>query len=268
MPKLSIITVNFNNFIGLKKTIDSVFNQTFSDYEYIIIDGGSIDGGKEYIQKHASNFVYWVCEKDNGVYDAMNKGIKHAKGDYLLFLNSGDYLTDNNALNKVFSIHSSKDIIYCDLFWEKDGQLIYQPYPDVLSFEHFIVKELPHQASFIRRELFFRVGLYDEDYRIIADWKFFILAVLKHNSSYEHIEYPVSVCDRKGISCDPLNAETIKRGRNEIINRHFSVFLHDYENLIETRKHLASLQNELSQLKMNLGFRMHNHIKRIIKGGN
>jgi glycosyltransferase involved in cell wall biosynthesis len=268
MPKLSIITVNYNNLQGLKKTVKSVLVQIFTDFEFILVDGGSHDGSKEFIKAHANHFSFWVSEKDNGVYDAMNKGIQQANGDYLLFLNSGDYLTDNNALNKVFSIHSSKDIIYCDLFWEIDGQRIYQPYPDVLSFEHFIVKELPHQASFIRRELFSRLGLYDDAYRIIADWKFFILAVLKYNCSCEHIEYPVSVCDRKGISCDPLNAKTIKRGRNEIINRYFSVFLNDYEILIKTRKDLVCLQNELSELKMNFGFRMHNRIKRIIKGGN
>ena len=268
MPKLSIITVNYNNLQGLKKTVESVLAQTFTDLEYILIDGGSDDGSKEFIEAHANHFSFWVSEKDRGVYEAMNKGIQQANGAYLLFLNSGDYLTDNNALNKVLSIHSSKDIIYCDLFWETDGQRIYQPYPDVLSFEYFIVKELPHQASFISRELFSRVGLYDDTCRIIADWKFFILAVLKYNCSCEHIEYPVSVCDRKGISCDPLNAETIKSGRNEIINRYFSVFLNDYENLIKTRKDLVALQNELSQLNRNPGFRMHNRIKRIIKGGN
>lgn len=266
MPKLSIITVNYNNCQGLKKTAESVFAQTFPDYEYIIIDGGSDDGSEEYIEQHAERFSYRVCEKDYGVYDAMNKGIKKATGEYLLFLNSGDYLTGNDTLSKVFSMNSSKDIIYCDLFWEVDGERFYQPYPSELNFEHFINKELPHQASFIRRELFSLVGLYDTTYRIIADWKFFILSILKHNCSYEHLEVPVSVCDRNGISCDPQNTDEIKKGRNEIIQENFSIFLNDHKNLTKTRKELENLQNQFSQIRMNFGYRIYSRIKRMIKG--
>ena len=88
--KLSIITINYNNREGLKKTINSVINQTFRDFEYILIDGGSEDGSKEIILQHEAQFSYWRSEKDHGIYNAMNKGILAAKGDYLLFLNSGD----------------------------------------------------------------------------------------------------------------------------------------------------------------------------------
>src|SRR5690242_21925905 len=98
--KLSIITVNFNNAAGLQRTMDSAFHQTFTDYEYVIIDGGSTDGSKDLIKNHANKLVYWVSEKDNGVYQAMNKGIVRAKGDYLLFLNSGDYLLHERILDE------------------------------------------------------------------------------------------------------------------------------------------------------------------------
>ena len=101
MPKLSIITVNLNKAKGLQKTIESVIFQTFTDYEYIIIDGGSTDGSKQIIEQYADKITYWVSEPDSGIYNGMNKGIKVAKGEYCLFLNSEDYLLSNEILQNV-----------------------------------------------------------------------------------------------------------------------------------------------------------------------
>ena len=98
MPKLSIITVNLNNCIGLQKTFDSLFEQIFKDFEQIVIDGGSTDGSRELIETNVDKISYWVSEKDSGIYNAMNKGIIKATGDYLLFLNSGDHLLHKNIL--------------------------------------------------------------------------------------------------------------------------------------------------------------------------
>ena len=89
--KLSIITVNLNNLEGLKKTYESVVCQTFTDYEWLVIDGGSTDGSREFIEEHQDKFAYWCSEPDKGIYNAMNKGIVRAKGEYLNFMNSGDY---------------------------------------------------------------------------------------------------------------------------------------------------------------------------------
>ena len=108
--KLSIITINYNNLAGLQKTIESVVSQTFRDFEWIVIDGGSVDGSRELIERYANSFSYWVSEPDKGIYNAMNKGIVVAKGDYLLFLNSGDWLCDEMALERSFSHHPTKDI--------------------------------------------------------------------------------------------------------------------------------------------------------------
>ncbi len=112
MVKLSIITVNLNNSAGLRKTIESIVKQTFKDFEYIIIDGGSTDGSAEVIKEFADKITYWVSEPDKGIYNAMNKGILHAKGEYLLFLNSGDWLADDDLLSKVFCEPRTADIIY------------------------------------------------------------------------------------------------------------------------------------------------------------
>ena len=109
---LSIITVNLNNRDGLLRTIESVISQTFKDFEWIVIDGGSTDGSKELIEQYADHFAYWVSEPDTGIYNAMNKGIKMAKGEYMQFLNSGDFLRSSTILYDVFSIMPKADIIY------------------------------------------------------------------------------------------------------------------------------------------------------------
>ena len=111
---LSIITINYNNLEGLKKTIESVCSQTYRDYEWIVIDGGSTDGSRELIEENKSHIHYWVSEPDNGIYHAMNKGIAQAKGDYCQFLNSGDYYIAPNTLQQVFSHDELADVNYGD----------------------------------------------------------------------------------------------------------------------------------------------------------
>ena len=110
--KLSIITVNLNNKTGLEKTVKSVCSQTFEEFEFIIIDGGSTDGSLDIIKRYEDNISCWVSEQDKGVYNAMNKGIKMAKGEYLQFLNSGDSLINSDVLNKVFKENKTEDIIF------------------------------------------------------------------------------------------------------------------------------------------------------------
>jgi len=102
MFNLSIITVNLNNEVGLSKTIESVQNQTYRDYEYIIIDGGSIDGSLNILNEYSQIFTHWVSEPDSGIYDAMNKGIKFAKGEWIIFMNSGDFFANKNVLENIF----------------------------------------------------------------------------------------------------------------------------------------------------------------------
>ena len=101
--KLSIITINYNNRDGLQKTIDSVVSQTYKNFEWIIIDGGSTDGSKELIEQYQDHCAYWCSEPDKGIYNAMNKGIEKAIGDYSLFLNSGDRLHDDTVIDKIVS---------------------------------------------------------------------------------------------------------------------------------------------------------------------
>src|SRR5476651_1326552 len=115
--KLSIITINFNNAVGLKKTIESLIKQQYREFQFIIIDGGSVDSSVDIIKEYADVIDYWVSEPDTGIYQAMNKGIREANGKYLMFLNSGDYLFENTTLQKMAPILCGEDIVYGNLMF-------------------------------------------------------------------------------------------------------------------------------------------------------
>ena len=148
------------------------------------------------------NINYSVSERDSGIYNAMNKGIQVANGEFLLFLNSGDKLIDENVLEKIIPLlDSSTSIYYGNLIYSSNGvpKILNTP-PDELSFNFFLNNSLPHPACFIKRELFFKYFLYNESLRIISDWEFFIYVICKMNESYKHIDYTISDFDDSGIS--------------------------------------------------------------------
>ncbi len=227
--KLSIITVNLNNRGGLQKTIDSVVPQTFRDFEWIVIDGGSTDGSKELIEQYADHFAYWVSEPDKGIYNAMNKGIKLAKGEYLQFLNSGDWLHDNNVLKDVFSLEWRADIIYCDYEFFTGDQLFTQEFtPEILKLSYLINHWIGHNASFIKRILFDNCP-YDEKYTIASDWKFFIQQAIL-GKTFLHHPIIVSCLDNTGISV--TNQEKVIQERHDIITSTIpQCILYDIEDL-------------------------------------
>lgn len=194
--KLSVITINYNNRDGLRQTIESVVGQTFRDFEYIVIDGGSTDGSVDVIKEYADKIDYWVSEKDNGIYNAMNKGVAVAHGEYTQFLNSGDYLCDKDELEKVFAHNFTEDIVCGNIVTEKGGRL---NAPQKVTMEYFIKGSLPHPSSFIKRELFF-THPYEEQYKISGDWEFFVYHLIVKNVSYKAIDMNVTVFDTNGIS--------------------------------------------------------------------
>ena len=212
--KLSIITVNLNNREGLQKTIDSVIAQTFKDFEWIVIDGGSTDGSKELIEQYADHFAYWVSEPDKGIYNAMNKGIKVAKGEYLQFLNSGDWIHDKEVLQDVFSSNRDADIIYCDYEFYVNGQLFStERTPSDLRLSYLVNHWLGHSVSFIKQHLFDE-NPYDESYHIVSDWKFFIQQALL-GRTFQHFSRIVSCMDDTGISV--TNQALVQQERNSIM---------------------------------------------------
>ena len=202
MIKCSIITICYNNCAGLRRTVESVVAQSYKDYEFIVIDGGSTDGSADVIKEYSSYIAFGVSEKDSGIYNAMNKGTGHATGEYCLYLNSGDYFSDSDALLRVFSKGYCEEIIYGDVIRTRGKKKKVVRYPDTLTTKDFCKRSasIHHQAAFIKRDLLNRMGGYREDLYLSSDWHFFFNAVMKEKASTRHIRTVVSVCDALGRS--------------------------------------------------------------------
>jgi glycosyltransferase involved in cell wall biosynthesis len=231
-PRFSIITINFNDKLGLQKTIESVISQTFADIEFIVIDGDSSDGSKLVIDQYSNQITKWVSEKDNGIYHAMNKGIKIATGDYLLFLNSGDIFIDQKVLTAAANnIDGNADLYYGDIYFNQKDKITKVNFPSKLTFDFFFDNNLSHQATFIKRVLFDTIFMYNEAFKVASDWEFNIYAVCKANVSYSHLNQYITIYDGAGISSDENNRKTISEERNITINKYFPAFKADYERL-------------------------------------
>lgn len=225
--RLSVITINYNNKEGLLNTIASVRNQTTHEFEYIIIDGGSTDGSVDAIKENEDVIDYWVSERDHGIYEAMNKGVRAAKGKFLQFLNSGDRLNSSDVLNLIlphltdeidllsgYTVRESDDGRYMR---EKAGS------PEFLTVVSMFEAPLSHAGSFIRRQLLVNRP-YDEQFRIVSDWKFFMEASLFDNVRYQHIDLDIVVFDSTGISSGASELHTLEREKvlNEILPEYLS----------------------------------------------
>ncbi len=241
--KLSIITVNYNNKEGLQKTIDSVICQTWRDFEWIVIDGGSTDGSKEVIEQYRHYFSYWCSEPDKGVYNAMNKGIVHAKGEYLNFMNSGDCFYESNTLDKVFSNNCmTEDMVYGDWVRQESESIVLFHAPREASLFTFYVDNICHQAMFIRASILKAKG-YDENYHIFADWARWIEMMINSCTS-KYI--PVTVCyydAQNGISNKTVPEMDLELEKaRAIIPNNFRLVLDRYQ---EDKKKLIRLESNL-----------------------
>ena len=229
--KYSIITINYNNCNGLRNTIKSVISQTFKDYEFIIIDGGSSDGSVDIIKEYQHCISYWVSEKDEGVYYAMNKGILKAKGDYINFMNSGDIFYNSEALSTVANIQGNYDIIVGrDYHYNEQSHKGYAPpVPLRISMITFFRETLPHQGAFIRRELF-KDSMYDESLHIAADWAFYVRKIVLEGCSVKSISDIISWREEGGISSTQI--KKLHEERNTIIHQLLPKGVYrDYESL-------------------------------------
>jgi glycosyltransferase involved in cell wall biosynthesis len=222
--RIGIITVNLNNNNGLRKTLMSVLSQDFEEYEHIIIDGGSEDGSRETLTKTKNSKIQWISEPDAGIYDAMNKGIRICKSEYIIFLNSGDVFFDNSVLRKFIDNNFCQDIVFGNLFMEGDKELL--RYSKKINFRFLYNYSLPHPSTFFRRSIFDKVGLYDTRYQIVSDWVFFLSAILKYKVSYYYYNETISVFNQDGISSTRL--DLCKMERDDYLEREFSYFLDDY----------------------------------------
>lgn len=202
--QLSIITIARNNAEGLRRTIQSVVQQTDEEFEYIIIDGASTDNSVEIIRGAESKRpIKWVSEPDSGIYNAMNKGSRMATGDYMLFLNSGDTFASETVVADIKAEDMGDGIVIGRINFidakgheHKDYQRVYERHT-LYGFRQSLI---PHQATLIRRSTFFLYGPYDERYKIVADWQYCLKAIFVHGCTYSTIPVTIANFDNGGIS--------------------------------------------------------------------
>lgn len=190
--KFSIITINYNNKIGLEKTILSVLSQNYENYEYIIVDGGSTDGSQEIIEHYKEQISWWCSEPDKGVYNAMNKGIDHATGDYVNFMNSGDVFYDEHVLTNIVTAKPTADVIYGDwMRWYSNSIQTFMKAPQKISLSFFYRGDnICHQAMLVRREVHCEQR-YNEVYKILADWDLWQRLYLL-SCTFQYL--PITIC--------------------------------------------------------------------------
>lgn len=242
--KLSIITIAKDNLDGLCNTMASVANQTWRDFEYIIVDGASTDGSVEAIkqfeqdnEKSAQPIVLkWVSEPDKGIYNAMNKGTLMAEGEYCLYLNSGDCLYEADTLQKSFALNKNYDIFWGKmLFVSSDGSKDIRC-TDRIDLDPFMLflQTIPHQSCFIKRSVLLEENMYDEKYRIVSDHKLLYKTVVVDKRPSAFIDVLVSVMDGNGISS---NLELCRREDDALFCEFFPSWLlasyHDWRDMRE-----------------------------------
>ncbi len=234
---LSIITINRNNAVGLEKTMRSVAAQIGGDFEYVVIDGASTDGSVEVIRSFESSLgerLKWISEPDKGIYNAMNKGIAMATGDYLQFLNSGDSLVSNDITLRMTEALKNKEypsILYGNMLKDMPGGKAMRDRCFAgreISFLGFYTGSLNHSSAYIRRSLFNRYGMYDEGFKIVSDWKWFLQAIILGGEKPVYVDMDVTLFDMNGIS--EKNKALDKTERRRVLNELIpSTILADYD---------------------------------------
>lgn len=185
LPVVSVITVVYNGVNTLERTIKSILCQTYPFVEFIIVDGASNDGTLGLIENYASGISKWISEPDSGLYDAMNKGLAMASGDFVWFINSGDEIANPNVLESIFSGYAGADIFYGEtIVVDNEGKVLgdrrLKP-PANLTWEHFKKGMLvSHQSVIIRKSI---CDSYDTRYRFSADYKWVLSALMKSSEN-------------------------------------------------------------------------------------
>ncbi len=195
--KVTIITVCYNALEMLKKTMQSVDNQNYNNLEYIVIDGCSTDGTVDFLKNYKGKLSKYVSEPDKGIYDAMNKGVSFATGNYVIFLNAGDLFAENDTLDKIFSSKNYEaDVIYGDVLKiGKDGKLFLKPAEKSHNAHKMY---FCHQSSLTKTECL-KEFPFDLRYKMSADFNFF-KTLTKHDKVFKQLNIPISIFDTSGIS--------------------------------------------------------------------
>lgn len=211
--KLTIVTVSYNAVNTIEQTISSVINQSYPNIEYVIIDGGSTDGTVDIIKKYKDKIAYWISEPDGGIYDAMNKGIKVATGEYVYFLGADDTLIDISIIQAVVcDMSDNPSDIYSYGVYCVNNKLMQKYVGNSHAKKHLdVVDMVPHQGLFVKRSIAVKLP-YDVNYKITADYKFFLQCYRNKEISIRYEDYPVAFYAMDGIS-----SNSVRELRNERI---------------------------------------------------
>ena len=236
--KLSLITINRNNAMGLEKTLQSVVAQTYKEFEYVIVDGASTDGSVEVIKKYESQFLHlkWVSEPDVGIYNAMNKGIRMASGEYIQILNSADALASDVVTEKMLAALEEKgkpSILYGNMIkCFPDGRKVVDKCfaGQEITMLGMYTGTLNHDPVYIRRDLFEKYGYYDETLKIVSDWKWYLQAIILGEERPQYFDIDVTLFDMTGISESEGSRVKIKEERKKVLEQLVPApYLRDYE---------------------------------------
>lgn len=233
--KISVVTVCYNSESVIEKTIQSVVNQSFDDFEYIIIDGASTDETLKIIEKYKNKITKVVSEKDKGIYDAMNKGIANASGEYIIFLNADDVFLHENVLKLAAEkMTDKKDLYFGDLvFLEKSTGKINNRRQNNVNYIYLCGGMLFHPTIFAAKTLFEKVGNFDTQYRIVADYDWIIRALVKNKASCKYLDMPITIfAEGEGASSNPKNQEFHKKERKEVQHKYFSPLMITVSNFL------------------------------------
>lgn len=221
---LSIITINRNNAAGLEKTMQSVLSQSLADFEYLVVDGASTDASAAVIERFSECFgnrLKWISEPDSGIYNAMNKGIGMANGQYVQFLNSGDCLVSDKVVGDMYEAlekNGNPSILYGNMLKDVPGGKVLRDRSFAggeITFLGFYNGTLNHSSTFISKALFDRYGLYDESLRIVSDWKWFLQVIIFGGEKPAYMDVDVTLFDMNGIS--ETNKELDKTERRAVL---------------------------------------------------
>ena len=225
--KISVITVCLNAKDTIEKTFISIKNQTYKNIEHIVIDGMSIDGTLDIINKYNDSITHFVSEKDTGIYNAMNKGLKYVTGDIVYFLNATDSLHDEKVLEKVaneFKKHSDLEMLWGDIeFTEENKEPRIHKNDDIKMKNDFLYNNPCHQAIFYKNELFKKYGNYDEDIKIFGDCDFNVRALVTNNAKCKYIPKIIACFEIGGISTSSEESDRLlhKADRLKVYNKNF-----------------------------------------------
>ena len=219
IPEFSIITICLNEAHGMEQTCESIIQQKYSNYEWIVVDGASTDSTLDILDRYHERITTLVTEADDGIYDAMNKGIELSRGKYLVFMNGGDRFSSSEVLDWVAQAPQA-DLIYGQLELNEPGGELLSP-PEKIRCDYLIKHMIHHQAAFFHRSLFGCFGLYDTSYRIAADYEFFSRILLKGEISHHYIAKPIAIFDYGGISRNQNYRQLRKRENHRIRAKYF-----------------------------------------------